>query len=48
MNYRFDPEGRRGEDNVLWGTDLVWFGFPQDQIQAFRTFRIADEVREQR
>ena len=36
-----------GEDNVLWGTDSVWYGSPQDQIQAFRTFQIADEVREQ-
>ena len=26
-----------GEDNVLWGTDSIWYGSPQDQIQAFRT-----------
>jgi len=32
-----------GEDNVLWGTDSIWYGSPQDQIQAFRTFQIADE-----
>jgi uncharacterized protein len=32
-----------GEDRILWGTDCVWFGSPQDQIQAFRTFRISDE-----
>jgi predicted TIM-barrel fold metal-dependent hydrolase len=31
-----------GEDNVLWGTDSIWYGSPQDQIQAFRTFQIAD------
>jgi uncharacterized protein len=31
-----------GEDRILWGTDCVWFGSPQDQIQAFRTFRISD------
>ncbi len=36
-----------GEDNVLWGTDSVWYGSPQDQIQAFRTFQIAPELREQ-
>lgn len=30
-----------GEDNVLWGTDSIWYGSPQDQIQAFRTFQIA-------
>src|SRR6185437_6100097 len=22
-----------GQDNVLWGTDSVWYGSPQDQIQ---------------
>ena len=31
-----------GEDNVLWGTDSIWYGSPQDQIQAFRTFQIND------
>ena len=30
-----------GEDNVLWGTDSIWYGSPQDQIQAFRSFQIA-------
>ena len=35
-----------GEDNVLWGTDSIWYGSPQDQIQAFRTFQIAEEYRE--
>jgi predicted TIM-barrel fold metal-dependent hydrolase len=34
-----------GEANVLWGTDSVWYGSPQDQIQAFRTFQIAPELR---
>jgi uncharacterized protein len=29
-----------GEDNVLWGTDALWYGSPQDQIQAFRSFQI--------
>ena len=32
-----------GEDNVLWGTDSIWYGSPQDQIQAFRTFQISPE-----
>ncbi len=36
-----------GEDNVLWGTDSIWYGSPQDQIQAFRTFQISAEFREQ-
>jgi predicted TIM-barrel fold metal-dependent hydrolase len=35
-----------GEDNVLWGTDSIWYGSPQDQIQAFRTFQIAAALRE--
>jgi predicted TIM-barrel fold metal-dependent hydrolase len=35
-----------GEDNVLWGTDSVWYGSPQDQIQAFRAFQIPPELRE--
>lgn len=36
-----------GEDNVLWGTDSIWYGSPQDQIQAFRTFQIAEGLRAQ-
>jgi len=35
-----------GEDNVLCGTDSIWYGSPQDQIQALRTFQIGAEVRE--
>ena len=35
-----------GEDNVLWGTDSIWYGSPQDQIQAFRTFQISSEYQE--
>jgi predicted TIM-barrel fold metal-dependent hydrolase len=35
-----------GETNVLWGTDSIWYGSPQDQIQAFRTFQISRELRE--
>jgi predicted TIM-barrel fold metal-dependent hydrolase len=35
-----------GPDNVLWGTDSIWYGSPQDQIQAFRVFQIAPEFRE--
>jgi predicted TIM-barrel fold metal-dependent hydrolase len=36
-----------GEDRVVWGTDSIWYGTPQDQIQAFRTFEIGDEFQEQ-
>jgi predicted TIM-barrel fold metal-dependent hydrolase len=35
-----------GPDNVLWGTDSIWYGSPQDQIQAFRTFQISAELQE--
>lgn len=35
-----------GENNVLWGTDSIWYGSPQDQIQAFRAFRIEEPLRE--
>jgi uncharacterized protein len=35
-----------GENNVLWGTDSIWYGSPQDQIQAFRTFQISDAFAE--
>ena len=36
-----------GESNVLWGTDSIWYGSPQDQIQAFRAFQISAALREQ-
>jgi uncharacterized protein len=35
-----------GEDNVVWGTDSIWYGSPQDQIQAFRVFQISPELQE--
>jgi hypothetical protein len=35
-----------GENNVLWGTDSIWYGSPQDQIEAFRAFQIAPELRD--
>lgn len=35
-----------GEDRVLWGTDSIWYGSPQDQIQAFRAFQISTEFQE--
>jgi hypothetical protein len=31
---------------VLWGTDSIWYGSPQDQIQAFRTFQISSQLRD--
>jgi predicted TIM-barrel fold metal-dependent hydrolase len=35
-----------GPDNVLWGTDSIWYGSPQPQIQALRAFQIPAELRE--
>ena len=35
-----------GEDNVLWGTDCIFYGSPQDQIQTFRSFQISNEFQE--
>ena len=31
---------------MLWGTDSIWYGSPQDQIQAFRAFRISAEFQD--
>lgn len=36
-----------GEDRILWGTDSIWYGSPQDQIQAFRAFQISESFRQQ-
>jgi len=35
-----------GEDNVVWGTDCLFYGSPQDQIQALRAFKISNEFQE--
>jgi predicted TIM-barrel fold metal-dependent hydrolase len=35
-----------GEDHILWGTDSIWYGSPQDQIQAFRAFEITPEFQQ--
>ena len=35
-----------GEDNIVWGTDSIWYGSPQDQIQALRAFEITPEFQE--
>jgi len=36
-----------GPDRVVWGTDSIWYGSPQDQIQAFRSFEITPQFQEQ-
>jgi hypothetical protein len=33
-----------GVDHVLWGTDSIWYGTPQWQIEAFRRFQIPAEL----
>jgi predicted TIM-barrel fold metal-dependent hydrolase len=33
-----------GADHVLWGTDSIWYGTPQWQIDAFRRFEIPQEL----
>ncbi len=37
-----------GVNRVLWGTDSVWYGSPQWQIEAFRRLEIPEDLREQR
>jgi hypothetical protein len=36
-----------GPERVLWGTDSIWYGSPQDQIAAFRAFEITPAFQEQ-
>ena len=33
-----------GVDHVLWGTDSIWYGTPQWQIEAFRRFQIPESL----
>jgi uncharacterized protein len=33
-----------GPDHVLWGTDSIWFGSPQWQIEALRRLEIPDDM----
>jgi len=32
-----------GDERICWGTDSLWYGSPQDQIQAFRAFQISEQ-----
>ena len=36
-----------GEDHVCWGTDSVWFGSPQWQIEAMRRIEIPEPLQKQ-
>ncbi|PPQ26246.1 amidohydrolase family protein [Rhodopila globiformis] len=33
-----------GYDHILWGTDSVWYGSPQWQIEAFRRLEIPEDM----
>ena len=33
-----------GEDKVIWGTDSVWYGSPQWQIEAMRRLEIPEDM----
>jgi predicted TIM-barrel fold metal-dependent hydrolase len=33
-----------GVDHVIWGTDSVWYGSPQWQIEAFRRLEIPEDL----
>ena len=33
-----------GADHVVWGTDSVWYGSPQWQIEAFRRLEVPDDI----
>jgi hypothetical protein len=35
-----------GENNVLYGSDCIWYGSPQDQIQALRSFQISEALQD--
>ena len=37
---------RVGEQRVMWGTDAIWYGSPEPQIMAMRTFEITPQFQE--
>jgi uncharacterized protein len=34
-----------GEDNIVWGTDCMWYGSPQPQIMTFMAFQMDQSIR---
>jgi predicted TIM-barrel fold metal-dependent hydrolase len=36
-----------GEDNIIWGTDAIWYGPTQPVLDAFRAFQIPDALCEE-
>jgi hypothetical protein len=39
---------RLGPDRVVWGTDSVWWGSPQWQIDAFKRFQISSQLQDEK
>lgn len=35
-----------GVDRVVWGTDAVWYGSPQWQVEAFRRIEVPEDLRQ--
>jgi len=35
-----------GQDHIFWGTDSVWYGSPQWQIEAFRRLEIPEDMQQ--
>jgi uncharacterized protein len=36
-----------GEDNIIWGTDSVWYGPNRPVVDAFRAFQIPERMRDE-
>jgi len=36
-----------GPDHIIWGTDSIWYGTPQWQINALKTFQMPEQMMEQ-
>jgi hypothetical protein len=36
-----------GHDHIIWGTDAIWTGAPQWQIEALRRLEIPEDMRKQ-
>jgi predicted TIM-barrel fold metal-dependent hydrolase len=36
-----------GEDNIIWGTDSIWYGPTQPALDAFWSFQIPESMREE-
>ncbi len=37
-----------GSERIIWGTDSVWWGSPQWQIDAFKAFQISEQLQERK